>query len=57
VRRCLGAAFAIQEIKIVLRAILSRHRLRPSRPRSERVTRRTITLVPEHGAEVVVESA
>jgi cytochrome P450 len=57
VRRCLGAAFAIQEMKIVLRAILSRHRLRPSRPRSERVTRRTITLVPEHGAEVVVESA
>jgi len=57
VRRCLGAAFAIQEMKIVLRAILSRHRLRPSRPRSERVTRRTITLVPEHGTEVVVEGA
>jgi cytochrome P450 len=56
VRRCLGAAFAIQEMKIVLSAILSRSRLRPARPRSERVTRRTITLVPEHGAEVVVES-
>src|SRR3954469_14758876 len=57
VRRCLGAAFAIQEMKIVLRAILSRHRLRPSQPRSERVTRRTITLVPERGTEVVVEGA
>jgi cytochrome P450 family 135 len=54
VRRCLGAAFAIQEMKIVLRAILSRHRLRPARAHSERVMRRTITLVPEHGAEVVV---
>jgi cytochrome P450 len=57
VRRCLGAAFAIQEMKIVLRAILARQRLRPARPRSERVTRRTITLVPEHGTEVVVEGA
>jgi len=57
VRRCLGASFAIQEMKIVLRAILSRHRLRPSQPRSERVMRRTITLVPERGTEVVVEGA
>jgi len=57
VRRCLGAAFAIQEMTIVLRAILGRHRLRPSRPESERVTRRTITLVPERGTEVVVEGA
>jgi cytochrome P450 family 135 len=53
VRRCLGAAFAIQEMKIVLRAIFER-RLKPARPESERVTRRAITLVPEHGAEVVV---
>jgi cytochrome P450 len=53
VRRCLGASFAMQEMKIVLRAIFER-RLRPSRPAAERVTRRAITLVPEHGAEVVV---
>jgi cytochrome P450 len=53
VRRCLGASFAMPEMKIVLRAIFER-RLRPSRPAAERVTRRAITLVPEHGAEVVV---
>ena len=53
VRRCLGAAFATQEMKIVLEAIFQRSLL-PARPDAERVTRRSITLVPNRGAEVVV---
>jgi cytochrome P450 len=57
VRRCLGGAFALQEMKIVLEAIVSRAQLRPARPASERVTRRSIALVPEHGTEVVVGAA
>ena len=56
VRRCLGAAFALQEMKIVLQAIVEHTRLRAADPASERVTRRAITLVPDRGAEVVVEA-
>jgi cytochrome P450 len=56
VRRCLGAAFAMQEMKIVLRAVVAATTLRPSRPRSERVRRRSITMVPERGGEVLVEA-
>jgi cytochrome P450 len=44
-------------MQIVLRAIVERTRLRAADPASERVTRRSITLVPEHGAQVVVEAA
>ena len=56
-RRCLGGSFAMQEMKIVLEAIVSRGRLRPPRPASERVTRRSIALVPDRGAEIVVGAA
>ncbi len=57
VRRCLGAAFALQEMKIVLQAIVAQAPLRPVRPDSERVSRRSIALVPERGAEVMVGAA
>jgi cytochrome P450 len=53
VRRCLGAAFAMFEMKVVLRALVTHTRLRPARPQSERVARRLITLTPSEGAEVV----
>jgi cytochrome P450 len=55
VRRCLGASFALLEMRIVLRELVQRLELRAADPRSERVTRRAITLVPERGGEVVVE--
>ena len=55
VRRCLGASFALFELKAVLSEIVSRVSLRPVDPRPERPVRRAITLVPEHGAEVTVE--
>jgi cytochrome P450 len=55
VRRCLGASFALYEMTTVLSTIVTRLRLRPAEPRSERVARRAITLTPEHGARVIVE--
>jgi cytochrome P450 len=55
VRRCLGASFALFEMRVVLRELVQRLDLRVADPRPERVTRRAITLVPERGGEVVVE--
>ena len=55
VRRCLGATFALFEMKTVLRAIAREAALRPARHESERIARRVITLVPGRGAEVVME--
>jgi cytochrome P450 family 135 len=55
VRRCLGATFALFEMKTVLRAIAREAVLRPARQESERIARRVITLVPGRGAEVVME--
>jgi cytochrome P450 len=55
-RRCLGASFAIFEMKAVLSTIVSRARLRPAHREPERIVRRAITLTPARGAEVVVES-
>jgi cytochrome P450 len=56
VRRCLGAAFAQLEMRVVISRILARADLRPSRPRDERVRFRGITLVPGRGGEAVVTS-
>jgi len=58
VRRCLGASFAMFEMKVVLRAALKAVRLRaePGR-RPEGVTRRAITFAPTRGGRVVVEAA
>jgi cytochrome P450 family 135 len=55
VRRCLGASFALLEMRVVLRELVSRLELRAAEARPERVARRAITLVPERGGEVVVE--
>jgi hypothetical protein len=55
-RRCLGASFAVQEMKIVLRAVLARHRLSPSSPRPETTARRGITFSPRGGATVVLHA-
>jgi cytochrome P450 family 135 len=55
VRRCLGASFALFEMRVVLRELVTRLALRPADPRPERITRRTITLVPDRGGTVVAE--
>jgi cytochrome P450 len=52
-RRCLGAAFATQEMKIVIAAVLRRFALEhPGTP--ENVRRRSITFSPAGGATVVL---
>jgi cytochrome P450 family 135 len=56
VRRCIGAAFAQEEMRIVLREIATRARLRPARGRDERARMRNVTLAPEHDARVVLEA-
>jgi cytochrome P450 family 135 len=55
VRRCIGASFAIFEMKAVLAAIARRVRLSAADPAPERVVRRAITLTPSCGAEVVAQ--
>jgi cytochrome P450 len=53
VRRCLGAAFAEMEMRVVLTAILRRRALRPATRRAERVGRRNVTFSPRHGTRIV----
>lgn len=53
-RRCLGASFALQEMKIVLRVALRRYELLPSRPGAEPTARRSITFSPSGGATVIL---
>jgi cytochrome P450 len=45
-RRCLGASFAILEMKTVLRAVVGRFDLRPGGPAPELTRRRSITISP-----------
>jgi Cytochrome P450 len=54
IRRCLGALFAQFEMEVVLRELVLRRTLAPSRPESERVYRRAITETPRHDAEVLI---
>ncbi len=53
-RRCLGASFALQEMKIVIRAVLSRFEIAPAVPAAEKTARRSITFSPRGGATVVL---
>jgi cytochrome P450 len=53
-RRCLGASFALQEMKIVLRAVLARFRLAAVDGPVETTRRRGITFSPSRGATVVL---
>ncbi len=54
VRRCIGAAFAELEMRVVLDEVLSRFDLRPGARRPERVARRNVTFSPRNGTRVVV---
>ena len=53
-RRCLGAAFAQLEMKVVLRTVLERVELAAARTKAEGTRVRHVTLVPSRGGEVVV---
>jgi cytochrome P450 len=52
IRRCLGAAFAEMEMRVVLETILQRRVLSPANGRAERVTRRNVTFSPRNGTLV-----
>jgi cytochrome P450 len=54
-RRCLGASFALLEMKLVLRALLERCELRPAGVRAEAARRRGITVSPAAGAQVILD--
>ncbi|HEX2071269.1 MAG TPA: cytochrome P450 [Thermoleophilaceae bacterium] len=54
VRRCIGASFALFEMRVVLSTLLSRATLRADDPRRETTRRRAITLTPSRGARVVL---
>jgi cytochrome P450 len=56
VRRCLGAAFAQLEMKIVISTILARAQLRAPRARGEKARFRGVTLLPSRGGEAIVDS-
>jgi cytochrome P450 len=51
-RRCLGASFALLEMKIVIRAVLERYELSPAGDRAEHTRRRSITISPAGGGTV-----
>jgi hypothetical protein len=51
-RRCLGASFAMLEMKVVLRAVVNQRKLTPAGSRFALPQRRNITVTPDNGAEV-----
>jgi cytochrome P450 len=50
VRRCIGAAFATMEIRIVLRTLLRNYTISPSKARDEGCKSRGVALAPSRGA-------
>jgi cytochrome P450 len=52
IRRCLGASFALYEMRIVLGTILRRARLEATGAPAEQVRRRFVTFTPAHGGRV-----
>jgi cytochrome P450 len=53
-RRCLGASFALLEMKIVIRTVLERYELSPAGEGAERTRRRSITISPARGGLVTL---
>jgi cytochrome P450 len=52
VRRCVGASFALFEMRVVVERVLERAALAAAEPEPDAVERRGITLVPERGVPV-----
>jgi cytochrome P450 family 135 len=52
-RRCLGASFALLEMRVVLSRVLERTELTPVGRHQEKVQRRGVTMVPRQGARVM----
>jgi cytochrome P450 len=54
IRRCLGAALAMAEMRAVLREIALRLDLEADRPEPEHALHRNVTMIPSRGGRVVV---
>ena len=52
-RRCLGASFALMELRVVMRRILERTELQPAAKDLDKVQFRAITLAPRDGVQVL----
>ena len=55
IRRCIGATLAQAEMAEVIRTVVTRVELRPTRPEPDPIVMRGVTLVPRHGTPVAVE--
>lgn len=56
IRRCLGAALAMAEQRVVLEAMTRRLDLEADDPEPEHAVHRNVTMIPSRGARVVVRS-
>ena len=56
IRRCLGAALAMAEQRVVLEAMARRLDLEADDPAPEHATHRNVTMIPSRGARVVIRS-
>ena len=54
-RRCLGASFAMLEMKLVLRSVMTAYEVRPVGDGAEVARRRNITVMPARGGQVVLQ--
>jgi cytochrome P450 len=52
-RRCVGAAFAVNEMKIVLGSLLAQHRLALAETRPVKPRPRTFTIGPKGGVRMI----
>jgi cytochrome P450 len=53
-RRCLGASFALLEMKLVLRAVFERYEIKPVGSLPESASRRSIAISPSNQTQVVL---
>jgi cytochrome P450 len=53
-RRCIGAGFSLMEGTEILRAALSTYNFQAPHPKPEPAQAKNVTLVPRHGAEILV---
>jgi cytochrome P450 len=56
IRRCLGAALAMAEQRVVLEAMARRLDLEAAEPGPERALHRNVTMIPSRGGRVVIRS-
>jgi cytochrome P450 family 110 len=56
-RRCIGAAFAMYEIKIVLGSLLAHHRLALAKDKLVKPAPRTFTIGPKGGVKMVYQGS